>query len=136
MINWKGFGRMRSWPNFKVLSRHSPGGLWKSTKNLSQDRRSPGRDLNSGTPEYEVTTTFCRFSIEHSYKQSDYVGKSSERGCCTVMVAVINGEQLTGAAMKCYTTSSDSPQHHYPTCTVHTAHTSDCPLRGTQQNAC
>jgi hypothetical protein len=25
MINWKGFGRKRSWANFKVLSRNSPG---------------------------------------------------------------------------------------------------------------
>jgi hypothetical protein len=26
MMNWKGFGRKRPWPNSKVLSRHSPGG--------------------------------------------------------------------------------------------------------------
>jgi hypothetical protein len=25
MMNWKGFSRKRSWPNFKVLSSHSPG---------------------------------------------------------------------------------------------------------------
>jgi hypothetical protein len=25
MMNWKEFGRKRSWPNLKVLSRHSPG---------------------------------------------------------------------------------------------------------------
>jgi hypothetical protein len=24
MINWKGFGKKRSWPNIKVLSWHSP----------------------------------------------------------------------------------------------------------------
>jgi hypothetical protein len=24
MINWKGFGRKRLWPNFKVLSQPSP----------------------------------------------------------------------------------------------------------------
>jgi hypothetical protein len=24
-MNWKGFGRKRSWPNFKVLPWHSPG---------------------------------------------------------------------------------------------------------------
>jgi hypothetical protein len=30
MTNWKGFGRKRSWPNFKVLSRHSPGGTEKN----------------------------------------------------------------------------------------------------------
>jgi hypothetical protein len=25
MMNWKGFGRKWPWPNFKVLSWHSPG---------------------------------------------------------------------------------------------------------------
>jgi hypothetical protein len=26
IMNRKGFGRMRSWPHFKILSRHLPGG--------------------------------------------------------------------------------------------------------------
>jgi hypothetical protein len=26
MMNWKRFGRRRSWHNFKVLAQHSPGG--------------------------------------------------------------------------------------------------------------
>jgi hypothetical protein len=26
MMNWKGFGRKRSWYNFKVLSQDLPGG--------------------------------------------------------------------------------------------------------------
>jgi hypothetical protein len=26
MMNWKGFGRKWSWPNFKVLSQRLPGG--------------------------------------------------------------------------------------------------------------
>jgi hypothetical protein len=30
------------------------GGLRRITKNLSQDSRSPGRDLNPGPPEYEA----------------------------------------------------------------------------------
>jgi hypothetical protein len=25
-MNWKGFGRKWSWPNFKVLTQHLPGG--------------------------------------------------------------------------------------------------------------
>jgi hypothetical protein len=44
-------------PNFKILSRHSPGGMRKTTKNLNQDSRKPGlrfRDLNMGPPEYEA----------------------------------------------------------------------------------
>jgi hypothetical protein len=60
-MNWKGFGRTRSWLNFKVLSRHSPRGKKEVMKNLSQDSRSPGRDLNPTTAEYNagaLTTTF------------------------------------------------------------------------------
>jgi hypothetical protein len=29
-------------------------GLWKTIKNLGQNSRSPGRDLNLGSPEYEA----------------------------------------------------------------------------------
>jgi hypothetical protein len=47
-------GRKRSWPN----SRYCPGicleGLRETTKNLGQDSRSPGQDLNPGSPEYEA----------------------------------------------------------------------------------
>jgi hypothetical protein len=40
-------------------------GLRKTTKNLSQDSRSPGRDLNPGHPEYEagLSTTRKRCSV-------------------------------------------------------------------------
>jgi len=31
-----------------------PGGTEENHKNLSEDSRSPGRDLNSGPPEYET----------------------------------------------------------------------------------
>jgi hypothetical protein len=37
IMNWKGFGRKLSWPNFKVLFRHSPGGTEKITKSLNED---------------------------------------------------------------------------------------------------
>jgi len=53
MMNWKGFGRKRSWPNFKVLSWHLPGGTEENHKKLSQDSWSLGRDLNPGPPKYE-----------------------------------------------------------------------------------
>jgi hypothetical protein len=63
VINWKGFVRKRSWHNCEVLSRHLPGMTEGNHENLSQDSRSPGRDLNPGCPEYEgvlnrVTMTF------------------------------------------------------------------------------
>jgi hypothetical protein len=35
MINLKGFGRKRSWPNLNVLSRNSPRGTEKIKKNVS-----------------------------------------------------------------------------------------------------
>jgi hypothetical protein len=51
MMNWKGCGRKRSWPNFKVLSRHLPGGTEENHENLSQDSRSPAESLNTRPPE-------------------------------------------------------------------------------------
>jgi hypothetical protein len=47
MVNWKeyeGCGRGL----IKMLSWHFPGGVEKTTKNLSQDIQSPSRDLNPG----------------------------------------------------------------------------------------
>jgi hypothetical protein len=38
---------------FSILFRHCLEGLSKTTKNLSQDSRSPGRDWNAGPSEYE-----------------------------------------------------------------------------------
>jgi hypothetical protein len=49
-MDWKGFGRKRSWPN----SRYYPGicleGVRKTTKTSIRTARSPGRDFNRGTP--------------------------------------------------------------------------------------
>jgi len=42
MVNWKGFGRKRWWPNFKILSRHSPEGTEENHENIKKDIRSPG----------------------------------------------------------------------------------------------
>jgi hypothetical protein len=63
-INWKGFGRKWSWPNFKVLTRHSPEGTEKTMKDLNQDSRSPGMRIEPGTSQIRSrsvnhsTTTF------------------------------------------------------------------------------
>jgi hypothetical protein len=59
-MNWKGFGTKRSWPNFKVLSRHSRGETEENQENLSQDSRSPGQRIDPGTPEYEVRVLTTR----------------------------------------------------------------------------
>jgi hypothetical protein len=53
MIDFKVCGWKRSWPNCKALFRHLPGGLRKTTKNINQDSRSQGRDLNPGAQEHE-----------------------------------------------------------------------------------
>jgi hypothetical protein len=53
-MNWKGCGRKRSWPNLRYYPGICLEGLTKTTKNLSQHSRSPGRDLNPGPPEYEA----------------------------------------------------------------------------------
>jgi hypothetical protein len=54
MMNWKGIARQRSWPNFKVLSRHSPGGTKENHENLNLDSWSPGEESKSGPPDYEA----------------------------------------------------------------------------------
>jgi hypothetical protein len=64
MINWKGCGQKRSWPNFKALFQQLPGGTDENHE--KQHSRSPGRDLNPLTPKYEAgaLTTRSRRSIQ------------------------------------------------------------------------
>jgi hypothetical protein len=52
MMNWKGYGRKRSWPNFKVLYQQLPGGTEGNHEN-PQDSRSPSRVLSPGPPNTE-----------------------------------------------------------------------------------
>jgi hypothetical protein len=47
-MNWKGFGRKRSWPNFKVISRNSLGGTEENYENLNQGSRSPDPRFEPG----------------------------------------------------------------------------------------
>jgi hypothetical protein len=44
----KGFGRKRSLPDFKVLSRHSPAETEETTKKHNQDSQWPGPRIESG----------------------------------------------------------------------------------------
>jgi hypothetical protein len=50
---FRGFGRRRSWPDLRYYFGTCLEVLRKNTKIISQDSRSPGRDLNPGPPEYE-----------------------------------------------------------------------------------
>jgi hypothetical protein len=61
--------RIRSWPNFKALSRHSRGGT-KENHEEPQDSQSPGQDLTPRPPEYKagVVSTRIRRSVRYSWK--------------------------------------------------------------------
>jgi hypothetical protein len=66
------------------MLRHYPNihleGLMKTTKNISQDSRCPGRDLNPGHTKYNagVLTTRSRLSVRSVFKISQTsLGKSS-----------------------------------------------------------
>jgi hypothetical protein len=64
MMNRKLCGMKQSWHNSEVPSQNLPERTEKNTKSFSQDRWSPGRDLNPVPPEYEgVLTTRPRRSI-------------------------------------------------------------------------
>jgi hypothetical protein len=54
MINRKGCGRKRPWPNLRYYPSICLVGLRKITKNLSQDSRIPGQDSKSGPTEYDA----------------------------------------------------------------------------------
>jgi hypothetical protein len=78
MMNWKGGGTKRSWPNLRYYPRFCPQGLRKTTKNLSQDRRPPDRDFNPGILEYvdRSTPTFDR--VEYWKWSNDKTGKRKQ----------------------------------------------------------
>jgi hypothetical protein len=50
----------RSWPNLMCYSNIYPEGLRKPRKSCP-NRRSPGLDLNPGTPEYEAEILTTKF---------------------------------------------------------------------------
>jgi hypothetical protein len=56
----KSFGSKRSRPNLRRYSRIRLEGLRNTTKNISQDSWSPGRDLNPEPPEYEARVLATR----------------------------------------------------------------------------
>jgi hypothetical protein len=59
-MSWKGFGRKRLWPNFKVLSRHSPEGTEENHENLNQNSQLLG-------PRFEPKTSGIRSrTVNHS----------------------------------------------------------------------
>jgi hypothetical protein len=54
LMNWKGFGRKRSWPDRDDIPEFVfLVGLRITTKSLTQDSQCPGRDPNRARPECE-----------------------------------------------------------------------------------
>jgi hypothetical protein len=64
-MNWKQREKKSSRTNFRYYNGMYLEGLRETAKNLFQDIRSAGRDLNPGPPEYEagVLTTRPRHSL-------------------------------------------------------------------------
>jgi hypothetical protein len=58
---FKVFGRKRSWHNFKMLSRNSPGGTEEITENAQSGspRIEPGTSRIRSRNAKHSTTTFC-----------------------------------------------------------------------------
>jgi hypothetical protein len=54
MMNWKIYGRKRSWPNLRHYPGNCPEGLRKPSTTLSQDSRSSGRNFNPEPPVYKA----------------------------------------------------------------------------------
>jgi hypothetical protein len=97
MINWKGFVWKRSWPNFMVLSFHSPGGT-KVNQEKPQvriaSRRS--RDLDPVHPDYEagVLTTRPHRSV-----------------CCVFFAQSVLSEHINGKLHLSVHVNVTSPQY-------------------------
>jgi hypothetical protein len=64
MTNWKSLGRKQAWPNLghKIVQE----GLRKITKNVSNNGRSPARDLNQGHPKYEAGVLITQLDARSS----------------------------------------------------------------------
>jgi hypothetical protein len=99
MLNWKGFGRYRSLPNYKALSRHSPGGT-EENHEKRQSGLSPGRDLNLGSPEYEagVLTTQPRLSVPGSHN-GEYEGDSLLGSAVYLRIKYSNVSEVRSASI-------------------------------------
>jgi hypothetical protein len=62
MLNWRGYGRKRPWPDLRYYSGICLEGRRKATKTQSGE---PNRDLNPGPPKYKAGfLTQTRRSVE------------------------------------------------------------------------
>jgi hypothetical protein len=90
MMNWKGFSRKQSWPNFKVLSLHSHGRTEEKHKSLNHDSRSLRLRFESGTSRIRSkrvnhsTTTFGNILV-----------------ACPLVLQREKREKLSGSLLNC-----------------------------------
>jgi hypothetical protein len=66
MINWKWFGRKRSWPDFKLLPRNLHGGTDENHED-SHHSRSPGLVLKPGPSEYEAGVLTTLYDVRQKF---------------------------------------------------------------------
>jgi hypothetical protein len=71
MLNWKLCERTRSWTNLRYCPGICLEGLRKITKNINQDNRSLGRDLNPGPPEYKSRSSVVLY-IKYTSNNGQY----------------------------------------------------------------
>lgn len=100
-MNWKGYERKWTAPNMRYYPEISPEMLRKTSKNLSQESRSPGRDLNQESPECEagILPAWLRHLVINirspwtNPKSEDGLGLTASGYLCTLFV---------GESIKCW----------------------------------
>jgi hypothetical protein len=63
MMNWKGFERKQSWPNFKVLCRPSPGGTEEKDEKAESGKPFSGPRFEPGTSQIRSRSVDHDFSV-------------------------------------------------------------------------
>jgi hypothetical protein len=78
-----------------LIPRYYPGnfleGMRKTTKNLSQDSRSPGRGLNPGLPEYEAGVLITRPQRSVTFRVTQYGQHGNCITKCTRTIHTVYG---------------------------------------------
>jgi hypothetical protein len=90
-MNWEGFGRKLSWPNFTLLSRHLPEITEENNRKLKTARSKPGtsricrRSANHSTKTFggshlvvSLTCISCNSVIKHSFNMSVWFVRTTE----------------------------------------------------------
>jgi hypothetical protein len=79
-MKWKGYGRKWTWPNLRYFPGVCMERMREITKNLSQDSRSPGEDLNPGPHKYEKGVVTVQTQCSKNSEECNRYGLS--KGLC------------------------------------------------------